>query len=113
MKNLLKKSSTIFQNIWETKPKMVEQNDESITSPSNNHENRFVIEKGFPLPGAMVSNDDRQDLVLTLQRLKQGESFLIRRELVYPVAMIKAKKFREYKIRVRPSGELYRVFRVA
>lgn len=113
MKNLLNKTSKIFLNIWEMKPKIVEPNDKSNTSPMNNQGNRFVIEKGFPLPGGKLSNDDRQALVWTLQQLKQGESFLIGRELVYPVAMIRANLFRGYKLKVRPSDGLYRVFRVA
>lgn len=113
MENISKKTSTIFRNIEETKPKIVEPNDKLKTSPMNNQGNRFVIEKGIPLPGGRLSNDDRLELVSTLQQLKQGESFLIGREFVYPVAMIRANLFRGYKLKVCPSGGLYRVFRVA
>jgi hypothetical protein len=113
MKNLLNKTSKNFLNNWEMNPKIVERNDKSLTSPMNNQRSRFVIENDIPLPGGKLSNDDRQELVTTLQQLKQGESFLIRRELVYPVAMIRANLFRGYKLKVCPSDGLYRVFRVA
>jgi hypothetical protein len=113
MKILVKKTKKILRNIAEIKPKIVAPNSKSKTSPSNNQGNLFVIEKGIPLPGGKICNDDRQELVWTLQQLKQGESFLIRREFVYPVAMIRANLFRGYKLKVCPSGGLYRVFRVA
>ncbi len=113
MENISKKTSTVFRNIEETNPRIVEPNDKLKTSPMNKQGNRFVIEKGIPLPGGRLSNDDRQELVSTLQQLKQGESFLIRREFVYPIAMIRANLFRGYKLKVCPSGGLYRVFRVA
>jgi hypothetical protein len=87
------------------------ENTTESTQKSNN--DIFVIEKGIPEPLRNISYNDQLRIIETLKQLNPGESFPIKKELMYPVRKMTNMYFPEYKVWIRPIGDSYRVFRRA
>lgn len=73
----------------------------------------FVIEKGIPEPLRNISYNDQLRIIETLKQLTPGDSFPIKKELMYPVRKMTNIYFPEYKVRIMQTGDSYRVFRRA
>lgn len=73
----------------------------------------FVIEKGIPEPLRNISYNDQLRIIETLKQLNAGDSFPIKKELMYPVRKMTNMYFPEYKVRIMLTGDSYRVFRRA
>ena len=86
------------------------ENDNRVTS-SEEMEDIFTIDKDMPEPIRNISYDIILKLNATMRRLNPGESFPINRELRYPVLRLRIAFFPEYKLRILPTGEKFRVFR--
>ena len=88
----------------------VEKTTESTQKSSNDI---FVIEKGVPEPLRNISYNDQIRIIETLKQLNPNDSFPIKKELMYPVRKMTNMYFPEYKVRIRQTGDTYRVFRRA
>lgn len=73
----------------------------------------FVIENGIPEPLRKISYNDQLRIIETLKQLNPGDSFPIKKELMYPVRKMTNMYFPEYRVRIRQTGDSYRVFRRA
>ena len=86
---------------------------QEVFSQNTNHPDKVQIEKGMPIPISRMKYDVLLEYKQVLARLKPGDSFSIKKELDYPVRKLSKDHFPEYKITIRSTGTMSRVFRLA